>query len=263
MNEKQKTLMRNVLKYNARRAYIGKFTADDLDRAHGTLRRTQNLKNPINTTYVHVGHIDGNVICRALWNEMSYNPLRFGSVSPFLLGRQDAIYRFCDHKVPENTPGFEILETIRHKLIDYMSAMPNADGGWNPDINDNEGWVSLGHYSAMYKKLTLLRKVMHIVATQNIQDFNRKAYREEMLPVIANRHPRGIRSNAPITYIQKPIIETPQMTDDEWNNDRLDDAIDNAQITLDNQQYVSPEQYEQALNDMVAMTNMKTNGFSR
>ena len=258
MNERQKRLERNVLKYNARRAYFGKLTAAELDYAYGTLQRTQYNDKPVNEVFVSVGQIDGVVICRALWNEMSYNPLRFGTVSPFLYKGKENIYRFCDHPVPENVPGGHILETIRAKLIEYMLIIPNKDGGWNPDINPKDGWIRLVHGSSYYPKLTVLRKMMHIVASQNVYDFeHNKEYRAAILNVIAKRHPRGTRSNEAVAVpTPKPRVVKTQyhMTSEEIEEDRLEKEQERAAIDLHtvwskSSSAIPPEQYEQAKED--------------
>lgn len=208
MDKKLEKISRNILKYNTRRAYFSKFTAAELDYAHGLLRRTQNLDRPVKSAPIRVGHIDGYVICRALWYEMSYNPVRFGTVAPFPINRGDVIFRFCDHPVPENTPGYDIVKDIWSDLITYMRAMPDATGGWNPEIETTDGWIQLENFSVYYKKLTLLRKIIHKIASQNVEDFKHKEYRAEMLNVIKKRHPNGTRTNKPFELTQKPFGKT-------------------------------------------------------
>ena len=107
---------REVVKYSANRAYFGKMTGAGLAKAYGLFKHTQDWDKPVTSATVLVGKIDGGVICRALWNEMSYNPLRFGNVSPFLYKGKEDIYHFCRNGVPETFPGFEFIEKIRHKM---------------------------------------------------------------------------------------------------------------------------------------------------
>ena len=104
---------REIVKYSAQRAYIGKLTGAGLAGAYGQFKHTQDWDKPITSANVVVGHIDGGVICRALWYEMSYNPARFGKVSPFTYKGREDIYHFCRVGVPENFPGYEIIEKIQ------------------------------------------------------------------------------------------------------------------------------------------------------
>ena len=81
-----------ILKYNINRPYFGKFTASGLAGAYAKLKTTAQWDTPVKFSSVPVGHIDGNIICNALWYEMSYNPARFGTVSPFLHNGKNNIF---------------------------------------------------------------------------------------------------------------------------------------------------------------------------
>ena len=99
--------IRNILRYDTSKAYFGSFTANDLSNAVGRIKASRNWTNPIDAVNIYIGHIDGDVICNALWHEMSYNPVRFGTVSPFMFHGKNSLYHFCNSSnnhalTPEN-----------------------------------------------------------------------------------------------------------------------------------------------------------------
>lgn len=246
---------RELIKYSPQRAYFGKLTGAALATAYGQFRQSQDWEKPITSARISVGKISGGVICHALWNEMSYNPARFGKVSPFMYNGKEDIYHFCRNGVPENFPGFEIVEKLRHKMIDFMMLNGRDKGSWYDNIDTQNGYVIIrlinGHSDDNYKVLTLLREMIRIVISQNLEDFNRKSYRIQMLKVIDSRHPNGVRGNN-LTTTQKPTVSAfpREMTQAEKEEERLDGAEAQAQITLDNYKYVPLDQYTQACEDL-------------
>ncbi len=252
---------RDVVKYNVNRAYFGKLTGVGLASAYGQFKHTQDWDNPITKSNVIVGKIDGVVICRALWNEMSYNPMRFGKVSPFMHNGVENIYHFCRNGVSEDFPGFEIIEKIRHKMIDFMMLNGRKVGHWYDVIDTRDGVVTIqlvnGHSDDNYKVLSSLREMIRFVTNTNLEDFKRKSYRAQMLTVIDKRHPNGVRGNNSGVYLDNNVPNGPiPMTPEEVEEDRLDKAEENALITAENRKYVPLQQYNQAradLKDLAAM----------
>ena len=250
MGDTKIELLRDVVKYNVKRPYFGKLTAEKLDAAYGLFKHTQDWDKPIVRAHLNIGHIDGVVICRALWNEMSYNPLRFGTKSPFLHNGVENIYHFCRNGVPEDFPAYKIVERIRHKMIAFMMLNGRANNNqWRDNIDTYYGRITIrfvhGHSDANYKLLSMLREMIRSVASQNLKDFGRKAYRTEMIKVIMARHPNGVRDGT-LPMVSKPR----EMLDAEMVEDRMDDAEDSARITAENCKYVPEEQYSQACADL-------------
>ena len=239
---------KRTIRYSAKRAYFGKLTGAGLAAAYGQFKHTHDWDKPVTSANVTVGHIDGTVICRALWYEMSYNPIRFGQVSPFSLNRKDVMFRFCDHPVPEDTPGHEILEKLRHKMIAFMTLNGRNIGQWHDVVEAPHGVVRIslvdGHSDDNYKVLTKLREMIRIVVSQNLKDSKLKSYGPAMQAVICERHPNGIRGDNHF------VSSTPKPVYSEAFDDRLLDAEDSAQITAETGQYRPVEQYEQAVEDL-------------
>ena len=249
MDKEKIALMRKVVKYNRGRAYFDKFTAAGLDAAFGLFRHTRDWDKPITQASVNVGKIDGVVICRALWYEMSYNPVRFGTVSPFLHKGKESIYRFCDSDIPQNAPGFKLLEKLHGEMIHFMTLNQNPNGGWNATVNTNDqGMVQIklvdGCADKNYEMLSSLRKMIHWIATQNLKDFDRKSYRTEMLKVISERHPNGIRNNVTHnTYTPKPVQPTIiENTFEDAENERIE--IETDKIWKASDRIVSVDEYK-------------------
>lgn len=255
---------REVVKYNASRAYFGKLTASGLANAYGLFKHSQDWDKPITSATVPVGKIDGGVVCRALWYEMSYNPARFGKVSPFVYKGREDVYHFCRCGVPETFQGAEIIEKIRHKMIDFMVLNGKSKGQWYDVVNAKDGLVTIsfvdGHSDDNYKVLSLLREMIRIITNQNLEDFKRKQYRNQMLTVINKRHPNGIRNEKSVVC---PVIKSPdypvKMTPEEIEEDRLDKAEESARITAENRKYVPRQQYNQARADLTSFANIRAN----
>ena len=259
---------REALKYSAERAYFGKLTGKGLSSAYGMFKHTQDWDKPITSSRVVVGHIDGGVICRALWNEMSYNPVRFGVVSPFVYKGREDIYHFCRSDFSSDTPGFEVIEKIRHKLIDFMMLNGKAQGQWCDKIDAKSGIVTIqlvdGHSDDKYKSLSMLREMIRIVASQNLEDFKHKPYRTQMLKVINSRHPHGVRANG-VDESDKKLQNMQSvplsLMEEETAEDRLDRFEETAQINVETSQYRPYDQRAQGIADLelVAMTKLKQN----
>ena len=277
MDKKATDPMKKVLKYSIRRAYFGTMTAAELEWAYDMLRRSQTWDKPIEKMVVHVGHIDNADVCRALWQEMSYNPKRFGTKSPFMHKGKASLYRFCEKPVSQDVPGFKVLEKIRVELIDYMSIIPNPDGGWNANINDNRGLVNIslvdGHADKNYEKLTQLRAIIRTIITQNLKDYEKKSYRDEIVKAINENHPDGVRSNKPFVAKKDEVPESAPLVitdlqDDltnEGEEERIQYEIDEhwrkTQEKLSVEEYKNREfeQYNQVCDTCEKLKNAKFN----
>lgn len=269
-----------ILEYNTMRPYFGKLTADNLATAYARLKTSEKLDVPLKKADVPVGLIDGNVICNALWYEMSYNLVRFGTVSPFMYNGKNNIFHFCNHGAPTWSPvaGREVLERVRYELIRYMqlNAMPN--GQWCDVVQaDKRGNVAIamenGHSDNMYKILAHLRNSIKFVTRQNMTDFSKYygSHRPAIMAVIAVRHPHGLRSDAtepldaavpyngdlfsksPVVPVKKTSHAPEQSNDisDLIAQERIDDQLDSLQITIDNRDNVSTDLYNQAVQDLI------------
>jgi len=254
-----------VLKYDTSRHYFAGFSPDALSAAYGRLKTSASWNIPDVTTSLYVGKIDGNVICNALWNEMSYNPVRFGTVSPFVFNNKNNLFAFCDRRGASHINS-DILAEIRHKLIVYMNINSDSNGGWYDAVRTNAtGYVSIqiidGHSNDNYKILAMLRDCITIIARQNVADFKKKRgpYRNAIIDVVRSRHPDWVRGTR--AHIAQPQKKTPVMAPDvpvDDEEERFDKMMENLQITLDNEKYVSPDVYQQAQEDILAVARYQS-----
>jgi len=164
--EKQKIL--KVISYNVKYPYFGFVTARKLSEAYLEYRNNEFGEG----VPLMVGDIDGNVICNALWHEMSFNPLRFGYTSPFMINGRNNIYAFCSGRIhfPESACG-GVLAAVRHKLIDYMRMNSLPNGQWCCRMPTNNGTVIIKEGSRVYAMLARLRDSIKIITKRNVADF--------------------------------------------------------------------------------------------
>ena len=217
--EKSIELVHDVLKYDIRRAYFGKITGKELNDAYRKFVRKKNRSKPVTDTQVDVGYIDGTMICHVLWNEMSYNPVRFGEVMPlFELADEYSVFRFCESQGYSNymstikdPTAYDVLAQVQEKLTEFQKF--NNPGGvtWNDIVNPGDGKLVVkyidGHSDDNYKKLSALREAVRVIITQNLKDLRRKAYRTAMIEVVKKRHPNGKRGNNNFSDV-KEILQT-------------------------------------------------------
>lgn len=269
----------NILKYNTGKAYFGDFTARSLSNSVGRIKTSWQWDKPIEFININIGHIDGDVICNALWREMSYNPVRFGTVSPFRFKGKNSLYHFCNSSnnhalTPEN---MEIFSKIRYHLTCFMTLNAHPNGAWNDTIIGQILTIRLenGHSNCEYKMLAHLRDCIKIITTQNINDFKDKTkqYRAGIISRINNLYYMDTQSpvktntekNNPVLF--QPTImhidnsatsasminknnETSQSVSLEYDYDaHIDNQIESLKIILENKTYYDSSTYEQALKD--------------
>ena len=262
MHKRDISIMRSILRYNANRAYMGDLTGAELNGAFELFVRSRDWEKPIISTTIHTGYIDGTIICRAVWHEMSYNPKRFGTVSPFLHNGRENIYHFCQdsYEIPLDTPGYPIVVEIRKRMRNFLFYNKLENGSWYDVVDSSKGNMVVRFVSGAsdnkYKMLATLRDMIHLVASQNSKDVNIAAYRNEMKPIIDARHPNGVRAKKE-PFCADAILASEKQTRElqQAHQERMDDAEDNAQITAENRNYVSPDQYDQAVQDLEQIRN--------
>ena len=205
MTEQEIHKMHDVVIYNVNRMYFDHFVPAHLDAAYAQFEQTKDQRDPITHARVVVGQIDGVTICRALWTEMSYNPLRFGVTSPFTINGVESVSDFCNVNIQKGMPAFETLKKVQYHMTEFLRLNYGSD-----KVRTRDGTVLVsridGHSDENYQVLSHLRKMIHAVATQNLKDLQIKKYRTEMAKVIKARHPNGIRGNKPV-YVKEKTSE--------------------------------------------------------
>jgi len=196
----------DIIKYNTRRQYFGSWTPYKLHKTYRDIH--ENPFNPI--VYMETGVLSTENVCDVIWNEMSYNPLRFGETNPFLIENIDGMKEFCKkYKANASYVMQQLSQDVGYFLYFIGKSNPefhktnHINCGSiliNCDKNRNAGY---GYYA-----LSSLVDCVHHIATQNLKDFKIKKYREQIVDVAQSRHPNLKRSNEYLNFVEIDKLKT-------------------------------------------------------
>ena len=187
-----------IIKYNPVRMYFGNWTPRQIHEIYQNMKGSDfNRTVPLTT-----GIITEDDICDTLWNEMSYNPVRFGTVSPFVFNGKNSIKQFCKKYSSCNPEDKNLvfLQKLAFALNDFTFYMDAYDQTFsktghtqNPVMNiglQQDAFVS----NTEYKVLSKLVACIHLVCSQNGLDYTRsKKHHIAMNEIIMKRHPNLVR----------------------------------------------------------------------
>ena len=114
-----------------------------------------------------------------LIDEMSYNPMRFGTQNPFTTNDMAAIRFFCNlHRKPDK----DIMSKIASELWFFLRFIEKSNPEFMKDEKINSESILIrcnGNKKANdgYKALACLVHAIHLIASQNLQDYRIKKYR--------------------------------------------------------------------------------------
>jgi len=179
VNDRDKDI-KSVIKYSAYTRYFGHMSGADLNRAYNKFHMTEFNDG----TSIIVGNSIGNdMICRVLWKQMSYNPVRFGTVSPF--GNPPNVYKFVRNGVPQTHPGYDVLQSVRGILWDYLRLNAQPNGRWDAEIPTVNGMIYvMDATDRKYRALCCLRKCVKTIANQNMHDYQIAEYRDGIIAAV-------------------------------------------------------------------------------
>lgn len=180
----------NIVKYNAARPYFGQLTGEALTRAKQWLVEHEYGS----MVSLHIGDINGDVICNALWRQLSYNPLRFGDVSPFVYDGRNNLYRFARQGavVDVDSDAQGVLARLQAKVRYFMTLNAAANRQWRDTLETDNGVVRLvDATSAPCRAMGALQDcVRTIIAPQNGSDLRGSVrYRREILARLQALYP--------------------------------------------------------------------------
>ena len=196
----------DIIKYDVNRKYFGDWTPDELNA-------TYNSPTPVN---FYTGILSVDKICDALWNEMSYNPERFGTVSPFKFNGKNSLDFFINQEIDIYDNNFEVLTNLQAYLSRFLELALQYDKDFmitnrfkstniliSTKIRPGEKPIP----SATYTMLGYLRDSIHKIASQNLQDFGNKAiYRNQIIETVKEKHPKLFRPVTPVYAV--PVHES-------------------------------------------------------
>lgn len=199
----------NIIKYNPARMYFGNWSENVLNSTHDEAVKTKKPQK------LYVGDLTNDIICNALWYEMSYNPERFSKTSPFIVKNQNNLVYFdttYKTKMSHKTKDFLPDEIVN------LTWNINVFLGNLKTVNLYNTFVTTGKLPNFFtiaaaktitngilcldtdhRILHSLNEAIHAIAEQNYLDLNDPMYRDKIIQTVQQRHPTGKRSD--ISYM--------------------------------------------------------------
>lgn len=226
--------LKQIIYYDAERLYYGNWKAKTLDQMYH-ITEASDQPEPMS---MYVGDLTNDIICNTLWYEMSYNPLRFGNVSPFKTlvdDKNDIVYfnttyrkklqqqtrQFLPNNIMDLTWNISNFVSCLHKTELYddfvkTGKLPTHFDIYGPNHN--------------FYLLSSLRKAIHAITKQNWEDLKDPLYKQQIITTVQHRHPKGYRSDVNYMFVQvaynaKPDIKgSPESVE---NIKRIKNEIEN------------------------------------
>lgn len=192
----------NIIKYDPCREYFGPWSPRQLQTIFRKI-----YKNPFRPlAFIDTGHLSVEIICDTLWNEMSYNPGRFGYKNPFENKDVLSIKYFIQNHIHDANQD-DIMPKIARKLDYFLYII----GKSNPEfikfgkiygfsiLIDCDRYRKSGYG---YRALAALGACIHFIASQNIDDYRLRKYHDQIHQIATTRHPNLQRSNKHVNFVQ-------------------------------------------------------------
>lgn len=213
----------NIVKYNVHIKYFETWSPWEI---HDTYHKLSH--DPRATRTVSVEHITYSYICDILWSEMSLNPKRFGEYSPFEFNGKNNIHKFIENNISnDKTPVFKQVAQSLQTFITYMNKSHTTNKRPFKTIT-----IGLDNTKAntAYNILSSLSKSVHIIATKNNNDKNKKAFRTAMERVIRDRFPELVRPTQNVNFaaIERDLSKTKKLIQEKQSE------IYDSQMKIDN-----------------------------
>ncbi len=212
---------KQILQYNSNRLYYGNWSGKMLDNCYNQAMQTNEPQQ------IYVGNLNNDIICDALWHEMSYNPVRFETKSPFVLNTKNNLLYFnttYKQTVSSKTKDFlpdEIINFVwnisvfvkklkKAGLYDNFAQTGKLPNHFNITKAKSLTYGALG-FGTEHSILTSLMGAINAIAKQNCLDLFKPEYQEKIIQTAQKRHPTGKRSD--ICYMTLESVTNPK-TDD-------------------------------------------------
>lgn len=201
--------IKNIIMYNSNRMYFGNWSENVLDGAHDEAVKTKTPQN------IYVGDLTNDIICNALWYEMSYNPERFSQTSPFIVKNQNSLVYFdttyktkMSHRMKDFLP--DEIVNLTWNISVFLGNLKTVNlyntfvtTGKLPNFFTIAAAKSVTNgilcLDTDHRILHSLNEAIHAIARQNYLDLNDPAYRDKIIQAVQQRHPTGKRSD--ISYM--------------------------------------------------------------
>ena len=185
---------KDIIKYNVARKYFGDWNPEELNACYRS-------EEP---TTLRIGILSVDDICDTLWNEMSYNPVRFGTKNPFEIDGKNSLEKFIDTPIAPDNKAFKTLSIVQFYLSKFWRLATKYDETFALTKHFKSNCVTITTSfstkpkskpipSMTYVMMANLRKSIKKIATQNLSDFGKKTYQQQMIDIILTRHPDLVR----------------------------------------------------------------------
>ena len=181
----------DIIKYNVSRKYFNYWSPEELNSVY-------NSRIPVS---FYIGTLSVDTICNALWNEMSCNPERFGGISPFKFKDKNSLEYFINQEIDIYDNNYYILTTLQSYLSKFWKLALRYDKTFMTTHRFKNTYVNISTKqpskpntkpipNAAYEMLGCLRDGIHQIATQNITDFKKAIYRDQIVDMIKLKYPQ-------------------------------------------------------------------------
>lgn len=186
--------IRSIIKYNTLRKYFGDWNPKEFNACYRSER-------PV---LFRLGVLSVDDICDTLWNEMSYNPVRFGTKNPFEFDGKNSLEKFITTPIAPDNNAFGILSIVQSHLSRFWALATKYDETFAATHRFKNNCVTITTSfsatpyskpvpSTTYVMIAPLRESIKQIAMQNLSDFGQKAYQQQMIDTVLQRHPDLVR----------------------------------------------------------------------
>lgn len=192
--------IQKIIKYNPYREYFGEWTPAVL---YSTFHKIHS--NPFNPLVsMLTGKLSQDTICDALWQEMSYNPIRFGTENLFEFDGVSSLQKFYKANQKSKT---EVMQRIALELRDFLYFIDKSNPEFtkNNEISGTSILIKCNHNRRAnngYKALACLVRCVHLIDSQNLKDYRIKTFRKKIQEVVISRHQNLERSNKYLNIVK-------------------------------------------------------------
>jgi len=251
-------MIKSIVKYNVQRQYFGNWTSKEL---RDSFRSCMNQDRP-KRVWISTGVLSLESICNTLWNEMSYNPLRFGTESPFVIVNGKLDRKKAMDFYLKGTPESQVMKNVLQCLDAFIDSLGKYDTKFRDTGISACTSVDVGceeytnNSNDGYKILSTLVHCIHIICSQNNKDAGCSKYRNEMLKIIQQRHPNMQRSMLRKIFVSIPCLVKPdnaeENIDDEKKREqqKIIDGIQHAIRKKETERCYLEMQRDNLLNDL-------------
>jgi len=197
-----------VIRYNPAREYFIGWNPNEL---HNKYNRV--YKDPARPLrFITTGRTLTTTVVDTLWNEMLYNPVRFGTENPFEFDGAINLYRFFEKYPALNDKNNNVMLNISYKLRGFVYFIGNSHPEFykTGEINDYNMVLKCDSNRKPndgYMALACLVRCIHLIASQNMKDYQNKNFRTAIQNAVKQRHQNKARPDWCMNFVTLNRLE--------------------------------------------------------